>query len=436
MAAQLVVTLGPDQGRCFPLELGATLHVGRSLMTGTRLTDATVSRLHCEISYDGQKSLLTNRSLHGTWVNRQRVEQCELQAGDLVRLGATEMRYEVLAPANKSTLPPSEDEAGPALYPFLAPPVEPDELGQLSKYRVLKLLGEGGMGLVFLAEDIYLQRLVALKVLKPEAAQDTKHRQRFLREARLMAKLKHDCIVTVYDVGQDRDLPFLAMEYLEGEPLEDRLERADPLPLSLVVFIGKEVARGLAAAHQLDLIHRDIKPANIFLVACDPTVETDPGLAVGGPASAHGYPQVKLLDFGLARPLDDTSNLTASGYVVGTPYYMAPEQAQGDPLDTRCDLFSLGCVLYQMCTHQRPFDGPDTLAILSSLVRDEPAPLEGLNTQTPASLARLIRRLMAKDQNQRPNSSNDVVEELSAIETELEQSKMERAGRGFPARGG
>lgn len=422
MAAQLVVTLGPDLGRCFPLEPGATLQVGRSLTTGTRLTDATVSRLHCEITYDGEKAVLTNHSIHGTWVNRQRVERSDLQSGDQVRLGSTELRYEALAPANKSTLPANDEEVAAGKYPFLSPPVEPDELGQLANYRVLHLLGEGGMGLVFKAEDTYLQRPVALKILKPELAQDVSQRRRFLREARLMAALRHENIVTVFQVGQERDLPFMAMEYLEGEPLEDWLEQRPPLPLLWVVHIGKEVARGLAAAHQRDVIHRDIKPANIYLVQSKatsvdniPTVPTTP-------------PPVKLLDFGLARPLQDTSNLTATGYVVGTPYYMAPEQAQGDPLDTRCDLFSLGCVLYQMCTQKKPFDGPDTLAILSSLVRDDPPALERLNKQVPPSLSRLIHQLMAKERDKRPQSSAVVVDELTAIELELEQRTEERAG--------
>jgi serine/threonine protein kinase len=423
MAAQLVVTLGPDQGRCFPLESGATLQVGRSLTTDTRLTDATVSRLHCEIKNDGEKTVLINHSIHGTWVNRQRVDRCDLQAGDLVRLGATELRYEVLASANKSTFPAPEEESAEGKYPFLAPPVEAGELGQLANYRVLKLLGEGGMGLVFLAEDIYLQRMVALKVLKPDLAQDLNQRRRFLREARLMAALRHDNIVTVYQVDQARDLPFMAMEYLEGEPLEDWLEQGPALSLGWVVHIGKQVARGLWAAHQRNVIHRDIKPANVFLVGG--SSELGETVSAPGPSSP---PPVKLLDFGLARPLQDTSNLTATGYVVGTPYYMAPEQAQGDPLDTRCDLFSLGCVLYQMCTQRKPFDGSDTLAILSSLVRDEPPDLSQINPQAPPSLCQLVRQLMAKDREKRPGSSSVVVDTLSAIEREMEERATERAG--------
>ncbi len=425
MAAQLVVTLGPDQGRCFPLEPGKPLHVGRSLTTSTRLTDATVSRLHCEIAFDGTKAILINRSVHGTWVNRQRVERHELQSGDLVRLGSTELRYETLAPANKSTFPSEEKEdSAQGQYPFLAPPVESGELGQLANYRVLKLLGEGGMGLVFLAEDIYLQRQVALKVLKPDVSRDLSQRQRFLREARLMAQLRHENVVTVYQVGQDRDLPFLAMEYLVGNPLEDWLDQSQLLPLSWVIHVSKEVAKGLSAAHQRNFIHRDIKPGNIFLVLDNDVTVTAP---VG--SAAPSLPPVKLLDFGLARPLQDTSNLTANGYVVGTPYYMAPEQAQGDPLDTRCDLFSLGCVMYQMCTQQKPFDGADTLAILSSLVRDEPRPIDQLNRQMPASLIRLIHQLMSKNREDRPASSAEVVEALLAIEREVEQQKTERAGK-------
>src|ERR1022692_532794 len=178
------------------------------------------------------------------------------------------------------------------------------------------------MGVVFRAEDPHLQRLVALKAMLPGLAASESAKQRFLREARAAAALKHDHIVSIYQVGEDRGAPFLAMEFLEGEPLDDRLKRQGRVPVPEILRIGREIAEGLEAAHEKGLIHRDIKPANLWLEG----------------KKRH----VKILDFGLARAMGDTTHLTQSGAIIGTPAYMAPEQAEGQVVDYRCDLFSLG----------------------------------------------------------------------------------------------
>ena len=261
------------------------------------------------------------------------------------------------------------EEPNRELYDFLAPAEQADELGRLGPYRVLKVLGAGGMGVVFRAEDPGLQRLVALKAMLPALACSPSAKERFFREARAAAALKHPHIVTIFQVGEDRGAPFLAMEFLEGEPLDERLKRETRLPLPEILRIGREIAEGLADAHEKSLIHRDIKPANIWLEG----------------KKAH----VKILDFGLARAMDDQAHLTQSGAIIGTPAYMAPEQACGKPVDHRCDLFSLGCVLYRMCTGEMPFKGNDTLAILSALALDNPAPPRSLNAEVPCSALRI-----------------------------------------------
>src|SRR5581483_3887523 len=220
------------------------------------------------------------------------------------------------------------DVAARQSYDFLAPPEGPDEIGRLGPYRVLAVLGAGGMGIVFRAEDTQLNRAVALKVMLPKLAGTEGARQRFVREAQAAAGVKHDHVVSVYQVGEDRDVPFLAMELLLGESLDQRLRREGKLPLVEVLRLGREIALGLAAAHQRGLIHRDIKPANLWL-------EAETG-------------RVKLLDFGLARAVGQGNQLTQQGAIIGTPAYMAPEQGQGKSLDHRCDLFSLGCVLYRL----------------------------------------------------------------------------------------
>ena len=218
---------------------------------------------------------------------------------DLVR------RAEQLRPAGgpattETPCPPGTDPSGatPADYAFLSAPQEPDELGRLGGYRVLRLLGAGGMGMVFEAEDVALKRRVALKVMKPEVALGFKARERFLSEARAAAALNHDHVVTIHHVGEERGVLFLVMPLLPGESLQDRLRREVRLPLAEAVRIGREVAEGLAAAHAAGLIHRDIKPANIWL-------EGEPG------ASATGG-RVKILDIGLARSVEANTCLTQS----------------------------------------------------------------------------------------------------------------------------
>jgi urea transport system substrate-binding protein len=317
-------------------------------------------------------------------------------------------------PALKNVPPPPSSEVGDTLVPgtdssgeigtdidytrFLSPPQTSIELGWLAHYRILKLLGRGGMGVVFQAEDMQLQRLVALKAILPEFAANSVARQRFLREARACAALKSDHVVTIYQVGQDRDLPFLAMEFLQGQTLETRLQ-GERLPLREVLRIGRESAAGLAAAHARGLIHRDVKPANIWLEA--PTG------------------RVKLLDFGLARATGSRSDLTQMGRIVGTPEFMSPEQARGEDVDARSDLFSLGAVLYALCTGQKPFQGTSVMAVLTALAVRTPRPIYELNADVPQPLVTLIGCLLEKDPADRLFSAEEVRQVLEGIEAEL-----------------
>jgi serine/threonine protein kinase len=290
-----------------------------------------------------------------------------------------------------------------APWPFLAPPEAKDEIGRLAGYRVLKLLGKGGMGMVFQAEDPQLRRLVALKVMLPDVAAGEQSRERFLREARAAAKLKHDHVVTIYQVGEDRGVPFLAMEFLKGKSLADWLSSGKRPTVGETLLIGRQIAKGLAAAHQAGLVHRDIKPANLWLEA---------------PAG-----RVKILDFGLARTNErDVSLMTEQGAVVGTPAFMAPEQARGETVTPRSDLFSLGCVLYRLAAGRPPFTGDSLVAVLSAVLSQTPRNVRELNSDVPEPLAVLIERLLAKDLHQRPGSAQEVQEELAAISRELKST--------------
>lgn len=266
---------------------------------------------------------------------------------------------------------------------LLQPAHRDDEIGRLAHYRIIRLLGAGGMGVVYQAEDTQLKRLVALKILRPSLGQSA--RDRFVQEAQVAAAIDHDNVVTIYHVGREGRLAFLAMQWLEGETLEDRLKRDGRLCPDEASLIAGQVADGLAAAHAKKLIHRDIKPANIWL-------EADRNRA-------------KILDFGLAQIVDDDPQLTETGMIAGTPAYMSPEQAQGRSVDERSDLFSLGTMLYRMLTNKLPFDSKNALATIRSIQLDHPDSPRQIDMSIPSTLSDTVMHLLEKDPRDRPESS-------------------------------
>lgn len=260
---------------------------------------------------------------------------------------------------------------------FLDPPTDGAYLGRIAHFDVMRILGRGGMGVVLEAFDSRLQRHVALKVLDPELASDDVARQRFCREARAAASVSHENVVAVHQVERsgESQIPYLVMQLIAGESLEQRLDRVKSLPLREIVRIGMQAAHGLAAAHAQGLIHRDVKPGNILL---EPPED-----------------RVKITDFGLARAAEDVK-LTRTGYVSGTPLYMAPEQALGEDPDHRSDLFSLGAILYEMVAGRPPFDGTSALAILKRITDTKHRPLREIVPDVPEWLTYTIDRLLAK----------------------------------------
>jgi hypothetical protein len=282
---------------------------------------------------------------------------------------------------------PGEAADEQALLAFLDPPAKSGHLGRLGRYEVTAVLGWGGMGVVLKAVDATLRRLVAIKVIAPRLAANAAARQRFLREAQAAAAIRHEHVVTIHAVEEARGSPYNVMEYVPGMSLQERINRAGPLPLHEVLRIGMQTASGLAAAHALGVIHRDIKPANILL--------------------ERGSGRVKITDFGLARAVDDPG-LTQNGTIVGTPEYMAPEQARGEAQDQRADLFSLGSVLYAMCTGRSPFRAATSLAVLRRVSEETPVPIAKINPEMPGWLVRVIARLHAKDPADRFGSAEEV----------------------------
>jgi two-component system LytT family response regulator len=276
----------------------------------------------------------------------------------------------------------------------------------LAHYRILSLLGKGGMGEVFLAEDTRLHRKVALKVLLPEVAEDTEKLARFTQEARLASALSHPNAAHIYEIGEANGRHFLAMEYIEGQTLETRLT-GEPLPLADLIGIAGQVADALDAAHARSIVHRDIKPANLMI-------------------DARGH--VKVLDFGLAKLLPAagteipsssqlaTQFLTSGGVVLGTVSYMSPEQALGRDVDHRSDLFSLGVVLYQMASGKLPFAGASAQETLARILQSPPEALARLNYELPEEFERIVKKCLEKDRDRRYQSARELLVDLRNLE--------------------
>jgi tRNA A-37 threonylcarbamoyl transferase component Bud32 len=277
---------------------------------------------------------------------------------------------------------------------FLAPSPELGSLGRLDHYEVLEVVGKGGTGVVLRARDRKLERVVALKVLAASLATSGTARQRFAREARATAAVRDEHVIAIHAVEDRGPVPYLVMEFIDGCTLEALLRRAGPLEVRDILRIGVQAANGLAAAHKHGLVHRDVKPANVLL--------------------ENGVQRVKLTDFGLARAADDAS-LTQSGCIAGTPLYMSPEQATGEPLDPRADLFSLGSVLYEMCTGRPAFRAPTTVAVIRRVCDETPRPIREVNPDIPEPLCRLIERLQGKRPADRPASAQQVADLLAGM---------------------
>jgi WD40 repeat protein/serine/threonine protein kinase len=286
---------------------------------------------------------------------------------------------------------------------FLRPPEKPEHLGRLGSYEVTQVIGRGGMGVVLKALDPSLNRYVAVKVLAPQLATSAAARKRFAREARAAAAVNHEHVVAIHAVDEEDGMPYLVMEYIPGLSLQQRLDRTGPLEIKEILRIGMQTASGLAAAHAQGVMHRDIKPANILL--------------------ENGVERVKITDFGLARTVDDAS-VTQSGILAGTPQYMAPEQARGEPQDQRVDLFSLGSVLYALCTGRPPFRANTTMAVLRRVSDEEPRPIREVNPEVPEGLVEIINKLHAKDPAYRYQSAAEVAEVLGQYLAHVQQPTL------------
>jgi serine/threonine protein kinase/regulation of enolase protein 1 (concanavalin A-like superfamily) len=287
--------------------------------------------------------------------------------------------------------------------PFLDPCDSPNRLGKLGHYEVIELVGRGGMGSVLRAFDTKLVRIVAVKVMAPELAANPTAVKRFIREAQTAAAVHHDHVVTIHAIEEKHRPPYLVMQFVEGQTLQQKIDREGALDLARILRIGCQTAAGLAAAHKHGLIHRDVKPGNILL--------------------ENGVERVKITDFGLARAADDVE-MTQTGMIAGTPQYMSPEQAMGESIDARSDLFSLGSVLYAMCTGRPAFRAETTMGVLKRVCEDSPRPISEVNPSLPPWLSAIVAKLMAKNPADRFQSASEVAELLERHLAHLQNPAM------------
>ncbi len=277
----------------------------------------------------------------------------------------------------------------------------------LSHYKVLEEISRGGMGIVYLAVDVKLDREVALKVLPPELVADPERKRRFIQEAKAAAKLEHPHIGVVHEIDEAEGVTFIAMELIRGEMFRDFLRR-QRMPLARSLELAAEIAEGLSCAHERGIVHRDVKPANIIV-------------------TEHGH--AKIIDFGLAKLLEplggkgsDVETMirkeTDPGKVMGTVSYMSPEQARGEKVDPRSDIFSLGIMLFETFTGELPFKGPSGIETLSAILKKPAPPLSALNTESTATaseLQRIVHRCLEKDPDDRYQTAKDLLSELRRV---------------------
>ncbi|MBK6579727.1 MAG: serine/threonine protein kinase [Sandaracinaceae bacterium] len=303
-----------------------------------------------------------------------------------------------------SSNPAPATAAAPAAAPKAAPvsaPSSPADVILGGRYRLLHILGEGGMGTVWAAEHQLLKKLVAVKLLLPQQLHGAA-RKRFEREARMAGSIGHPSIVKVFDLGHREDgAPYLVMEYLKGESLADRLETYGALDVAECVTIMTQVLGGLAAAHEKGIVHRDLKPDNIFLARQD-----------------DGVTRAKLLDFGVSKSLDEnTLALTRTGAVIGTPYYLSPEQARGDQgIDHRVDLWAAGVVLYEMLTGQLPFIADNYNALLVKILMNAPVPPSRVRPSIPLEMEAIVLRALEQDREHRFPSAQVMLDALARVQ--------------------
>lgn len=337
------------------------------------------------------------------------LESCATCRAQLSRLGGGPTWWDDaehwLAERNDAVEDPQDEllPLPPVDLSFLDEPSHPEMLGRIGRYDVEGLIGRGGMGVVLRAYDSDLHRTVAVKVMAPEWAASDQARQRFAREAQAAASVAHEHVIPIYNVEANAAPPFFVMRFIPGVTLERWVQANAPADVATILRVAGQLAEGLSAAHRRGLVHRDIKPGNVLV--------------------GTNIDRVWLTDFGLARAADSMT-LTRTGVIAGTPHYMSPEQARGEVVDQRSDLFSLGCVLYFLSTGRPPFDAENTLAVLHKIVSENARSLASIRDDLPPSLVTLVHQLLHRQPDKRPQDCQAVIAKLSDAQSQLAEGRI------------
>jgi serine/threonine protein kinase len=394
MPAKLLVTAGPDKGRAFPLIPGETLQIGRSQATSTRLTDVSVSRVHCEIEVTADEAVLHNISANGTLVNGKTAAEQRLQPGDVIRIGATELHYLTGDASEDTTV-----EQPPA--PTQALPLTSLVGRTLSHYTVGAVIARGASGVVFKATDSSNGQAVALKVLNLELSRDEEEMQRFVRAMKTMLPLRHPNLVAVHGAGKSGPYCWCAMQLVEGESLTQVIQRigvAGMLDWKHAYRVAVHVARALEYAHAQAIIHRNVTPQNILLRTEDKTA--------------------LLGDLMLAKALEGSLALqvTRQGELVGDLAYMAPERTRGTTdSDGRSDLYGLGATVYALLTGRPPFGGGTAAEVIAKIRTAEPEKPKKYQLSIPDQFQGVVLKLLAKRPEERYQTATDLLVDLQRV---------------------
>jgi serine/threonine protein kinase len=368
---RIIVESGPQRGRKFELPEKGTIGIGRDPKCAIQLPDGMVSRLHCVLRCEPSRWRIEDaKSSNHTYVNDVAITHRELAPGDIIQVGET-------------------------LLSFVAVEVDPLVGAAVGGYRIEARLGRGGMGTVYRAVQISLDRTVALKILAPRFARDVDFVRRFTAEAQAAARLNHPNLVQVYDAGRDGEQHYMSMEFLEGGTLEDLLAREGRLPPPRAVAMAMDAALALTFAERHHIVHRDIKPGNLLLSVAD------------------GVEKVKVGDLGIAADLR-RAGPSGAREVVGSPRYMAPEQARGEAVDHRADIYALGATLYRSIAGTAPFDAPDIKEILAAKLAREPVPLKEIVPEVSAALSAAVQKMLARRVEERFASAAGAHQALEA----------------------
>lgn len=402
MQRHLVIIAGPDKGRTFPLQDGQTLIIGRGQASQTQLTDPRMSRVHCQVLVDGGRTLLMdNGSAAGTWLRGAKVDEVDLQPGDVFQLGDTQIRYQLDQVHDESTIGGQSPPVRPRPTSSASSPLK-DLVGQsMHIYRLDKIITMGNSGMMFKAHDTQKDRPAAVKVLSPDYTASEDQKERFIRAMKTMLPIKHENIVELFGAGKQGPYCWAAMEYVEGESLTqviDRIGAAGMLDWRETWRVGVQIGRALQEAFQHKIIHRNVTPPNILRRSVDRVC--------------------KLGDLMLAKALEgaQAKQVTQPGQLIGDVPYMSPERTRGqESVDCRSDIYGLGATMYALLTGRPPFES-SSLPELIRMVR-EAAPVKPREYQLaiPELFQDAVLKMMAKRPDDRYQTASDLVRDLERI---------------------